>query len=71
MFSKVLKPTRNTAAWRIATWTTLAFALGSALAFAITYAVVAKSVRERSDAWLSGEAEVLSRVSNGTPQATC
>src|SRR5215468_8099004 len=68
MFSKLLKPSRNTAAWRIAVWTTLAFALGSALTFGITYVVVANSVRERSDAWLSGEAETLSEVSNSTPQ---
>jgi signal transduction histidine kinase len=68
MFSKLLKPSRRTAAWRIAIWTTLAFALGSALAFRITYVVVANSVRERSDAWLSGEAEVLGEVSNSTPQ---
>ena len=68
MFSKLLKPSRKTAAWRIAIWTTLAFALGSALAFRITYVVVANSVRERSDAWLSGEAEVLGEVSNSTPQ---
>src|SRR5438105_4849352 len=68
MFSRFLKPPRKTAAWRIAVWTTLAFALGSAVAFAITYVVVANSVRERSDAWISGEAEVLSQVSNSTPQ---
>ena len=68
MFLRLLKPSRKTAAWRIAVWTTLAFALGSALAFGITYAVVANSVRERSDAWLSGEAETLSEVSKSTPQ---
>jgi signal transduction histidine kinase len=68
MFLRLLKPSGKTAAWRIAVWTTLAFALGSALAFGITYAVVANSVRERSDAWLSGEAETLSEVSNSTPQ---
>ena len=68
MFLRLLKPSRKTAAWRFAVWTTLAFALGSALAFGITYAVVANSVRERSDAWLSGEAETLSEVSNSTPQ---
>lgn len=68
MFSKLLKPARKTAAWRISVWTTLAFALGSALAFGITYYVVSNSVRERSDAWLSGEAEVLSQVSNSTPR---
>jgi signal transduction histidine kinase len=68
MFLRLLEPSRKTAAWRIAVWTTLAFALGSALAFGITYAVVANSVRERSDAWLSGEAETLSEVSKSTPQ---
>ena len=68
MFSKLLKPSRKTAAWRIAIWTTIAFAVGSAVAFGITYYVVANSVRERSDAWLSGEADVLSEVSNSTPQ---
>lgn len=68
MFSRLLRPSRDTAAWRIAIWTTLAFALGSALAFGVTYYVVSNSVRERSDAWLSGEAEVLSEVSNSTPQ---
>ena len=68
MFSRLRKPARKTAAWRIAIWTTIAFALGSAAAFGITYVVVANSIRERSDAWLSGEAEVLSQVSNSTPQ---
>lgn len=68
MFLRLLKPSRKTAAWRIAVWTALAFAAGSAVAFGITYAVVANSVRERSDAWLAGEAETLSEVSNSTPQ---
>ena len=57
-----------TAAWRISIWTTLAFALGTALAFSIVYFLVAKNIQERSDAWLSGEAEVLARVSADTPQ---
>ena len=59
---------RATAAWRISIWTTLAFALGTALAFSIVYFFVAKSIQERSDAWLSGEAEVLARVSADTPR---
>jgi signal transduction histidine kinase len=59
---------RATAAWRISIWTTLAFALGTALAFSIVYFLVAKNMQERSDAWLSGEAEVLARVSADTPQ---
>ncbi len=57
-----------TAAWRISTWTTGAFALGTALAFSIVYFLVAKAIQDRSDAWLSGEAEVLARVSADTPQ---
>lgn len=58
---------RTTAAWRISIWSTLAFALGTALAFAIIYLLVAQTIRERSDAWLSGEAEVLAQVSADTP----
>jgi len=57
-----------TAAWRISIWTTVAFALGTALAFSIVYFFVAKTIQERGDAWLSGEAEVLARVSADTPQ---
>jgi len=58
---------RATAAWRICTWTTLAFALGTALAFFVLYLLVAKSIRDRSDAWLSGEVETLAQVSASTP----
>src|ERR1017187_2143577 len=57
-----------TAAWRISVWTTLAYAFGTALAFTIVYFLVAKAIQERSDAWLSGEAEVLARVSADTPR---
>jgi len=57
-----------TAAWRITIWTTLAFALGTAMAFSIVYFLVAKTLQERSDAWLSGEAAVLVRVSADTPR---
>jgi signal transduction histidine kinase len=59
---------RSTAAWRISIWTTLAFALGTALAFSILYLFVARGIWERSDAWLSGEAEVLTQVSADTPR---
>jgi signal transduction histidine kinase len=48
-------------------WTTLAFALGTAIAFFIVYVLVARGVRERSDTWLTGEAEVLAQVSADTP----
>lgn len=56
------------AAWRISIWTTLAFAFGTALAFSIVYFLVGKTIQERGDAWLSGEAAVLARVSTDTPR---
>jgi len=68
MFSRLPKGSRSTAAWRISIWTTVAFAVGSALSFFVVYLVVAKELRERSDAWLSGEAEVLAEVSSRTPR---
>ena len=59
---------RTTAAWRICVWTTLAFALGTAIAFSVLYLLVARGIRDRSDAWLSGEAETLAQVSASTPR---
>jgi len=61
------KALRTTAAWRICIWTTLAFALGTAIAFSVLYFLVAQGIRDRSDAWLSGEAETLAQVSASTP----
>jgi hypothetical protein len=58
---------RTTAAWRISIWTTLAFALGTAAAFAVVYLLGAQGIRERIDNWLSGEAGVLAEVSADTP----
>jgi signal transduction histidine kinase len=68
MFSNMLKYLQTTAAWRISIWTTVAFAFGTALAFSIVYFLVAKTIQQRSDAWLSGEAEVLARVSANVPR---
>jgi signal transduction histidine kinase len=62
------KNLRSTAAWRISIWTTLAFALGTAVAFSIVYLLVAQGIQARSDTWLSGEAEVLAQVSADTPR---
>src|ERR1700733_15114865 len=59
---------RTTAAWRIAILTALAYALGTAITFSIVYFFVAQGIRDRSDAWLSGEAAVLVRVSADTPR---
>jgi signal transduction histidine kinase len=61
------KRLRTTAAWRIAVSTTLAFAVGTASAFFILYVVVARGIWARSDAWLSGEVQVLAQVSADTP----
>jgi signal transduction histidine kinase len=58
----------TTAAWRISILTALAYALGTAITFSIVYFFVAQGIRERSDAWLSGEAAVLVRVSADTPR---
>jgi signal transduction histidine kinase len=58
---------RRTAAWRIAISTTLAFAMGTASVFLILYFVVARGIWSRSDAWLSGEVQVLAQVSADTP----
>jgi signal transduction histidine kinase len=59
---------RSTAAWRISIWTTLAFAVGTAIAFSVVYAYVANNISEHIDTWLSGEAEVLADVSANTPR---
>src|SRR6202041_3638047 len=67
MFSNLPRNLRTTPAWRLSLWTTLAFALGTAGAFTIVYFLVAQGIRERSDTWLSGEAEVLAQVSADTP----
>src|SRR6266404_1743455 len=53
--------TRTTAAWRISTWTTLAFAVGTAVAFFILYRLVAEGVRQHIDAWLAGVAELATQ----------
>ena len=59
---------RTTAAWRISIWTATAFAIGSAIAFSIVYLLVAQSIRQRSDAWLIGEADTLAQVAEDTPR---
>ena len=66
MSSKKCEFVRSSAAWRIAAWPTVAFAVGSAVAFAIMYMLIASDIRHRSDEWLSGEAETLADVSANT-----
>lgn len=68
MFSKASNPVLRSAAWRISLWATLAFAIGTMLVFAMLHRFVADDIQRRSDAWLSGEVEVLSDVAERTPK---
>jgi HAMP domain-containing protein len=56
------------AAWRISLWATLAFAFGTMMVFLFLHRFVANDVQRRSDAWLSGEVEVLGDVAERTPR---
>ena len=58
----------HSAAWRISLGATLAFALGTTLVFAGLHQFVANDIQRRSDAWLSGEVEVLGDVAERTPK---
>lgn len=58
----------RSAAWRISLWGTVAFAFGTMLVFVFLHNFVADDIRQRSDAWLSGEIEVLGDVAERTPK---
>ena len=58
----------RSAAWRISLWATLAFAIGTLVAFMFLHQFVSTDIQRRSDAWLSGEVEVLSDVAERTPK---
>jgi signal transduction histidine kinase len=58
----------RSAAWRISLWATLAFACGAMLVFVFLHSFVAQDIQRRSDAWLSGEVEVLGDVAERTPK---
>jgi len=68
MSSKTDKPVMRSAAWRISLWATLAFACGTLLVFVFLHQFVADDIGRRSDAWLSGEVEVLGDVAEHTPK---
>jgi signal transduction histidine kinase len=68
MSSKTAKPVIRSAAWRISLWATLAFACGTLLVFIFLHRFVAGDIQRRSDAWLSGEVEVLGDVAERTPK---
>jgi signal transduction histidine kinase len=68
MFSKTAKPIMRSAAWRISLWATLAFACGTMVVFIFLHQFVAGDIQRRTDAWLAGEAGVLSDVAARTPK---
>jgi signal transduction histidine kinase len=68
MSSKTAKPNMHSAAWRISLWATLAYAAGTMLIFLFLHRFVARDIQRRSDAWLSGEVEVLGDVAEHTPK---
>ena len=68
MSSRTAKPILHSAAWRISLWATLAFACGTMLVFVFLHRFVADDIQRRSDAWLSGEVEVLGDVAARTPK---
>lgn len=68
MYSKIDNQRLHSAAWRISLWATLAFAFGTSLVFAGLHQFVANDIQRRSDAWLSGEVEVLGDVAERTPK---
>ena len=68
MSSKTAKPRMHSAAWRISLWATLAYACGTMLVFVFLHRFVANDIQRRSDAWLSGEVEVLGDVAEHTPK---
>lgn len=67
MSSRTAKQPMHSAAWRISLWATLAFACGTMLVFVFLDRFVANDIQRRTDAWLSGEVEVLSDVAEHTP----
>lgn len=67
MSSKTDKPIMRSAAWRISLWATLAFTFGTLIVFLFIDRFVANDIQRRSDAWLSGEVEVLGDVAERTP----
>ena len=67
MSSRSDKPVMRSAAWRISLWATLAFTCGTMIVFIFIDRFVANDIQRRSDAWLSGEVEVLGDVAERTP----
>ena len=68
MSSRTAKPKMRSAAWRISLWATLAYACGTMLVFEGMHRFVADDIQRRTDAWLTGEIDVLGDVAERTPK---
>ncbi len=68
MFSQTGKPRMRSAAWRISLWATFAFACGTLVLFFFIQSFVVGDIQRRTDAWLSGEVNVLGDVAERTPK---
>ncbi len=68
MSSQTGKPHMRSAAWRISLWATFAFACGTLVFFLFLQSFVVADIQRRTDAWLSGEVEVLGNVAEHTPK---
>jgi hypothetical protein len=68
MFSGTAKPIIQSAAWRISLWAALALACGTMVVFVFLHQFVAGDIQRRTNAWLAGEAGVLSDVAGRTPK---
>jgi signal transduction histidine kinase len=68
MSSKRANPILRSEAWGISLWATLAFAIGAMVVFWMLQNFVSRDIQQRSDAWLSGEVEVLGDVAGRTPK---
>ncbi len=68
MSSQTSKPRMCSAAWRISLWATFAFACGTLVLFFFIQSFVVADIQRRTDAWLSGEVNVLGDVAERTPK---
>jgi signal transduction histidine kinase len=68
MSLKTDKPVVHSAVWRISLWGTLAFALGTFVVSIFLHRFIAEDIERRTDAWLSGQVEVLGAVAERTPK---
>jgi len=68
MSSKTVKLPMRSAAWRISFLATIAFACGTLVIFLFLHQFMSSDIQRRTDAWLSGEVEVLGDVAVRTPR---